>query len=187
MPDLNDVFTTKRGIGSSGPEMEKEEEKFCPTKHLFCIHTIESTDIIKIERFQTVLQCRNTMLQWVPAGDWYQFQYASCGSDDVYAWLSVSCLADCHRLEMFVCRSGSSLVIGVEPGVLFSPGINLVWSLELYLLKIHVTYIICTVCYHKLSTWSKAPRAKTKFIFGPSLFVPCIPRPSCSLYNHLCF
>ena len=63
MPDLNDVFTTKRGIGSSGPEMEKEEEKFCPTKHLFCIHTIESTDIIKIERFQTVLQCRNTMLQ----------------------------------------------------------------------------------------------------------------------------
>ena len=39
---------------------------------------------------------------------------------------SVLCLADCHRLEMFVCRSGSSLVIGVEPGVLFSPGINLV-------------------------------------------------------------
>ena len=32
MPDLNDVFTTKRGIGSSGPEMEKEEEKFCPTE-----------------------------------------------------------------------------------------------------------------------------------------------------------
>ena len=41
MPDLNDVFTTKRGIGSSGSEMEKEEEKFCPIKLLFYIHTIK--------------------------------------------------------------------------------------------------------------------------------------------------
>ena len=52
MPDLNDVFTTDRGIGSSGTRDEKKE--IFPTEYLFNIHFMENTIMYQCTKLKDV-------------------------------------------------------------------------------------------------------------------------------------
>ena len=51
MRDLNDVFTTNRGMGSRGARDGKE---ICPTEYLFNIHFMENTIMYQCTKLKDV-------------------------------------------------------------------------------------------------------------------------------------